>query len=647
MSEWDKLKQPGIWSTTTMIADLVLPTLSQLIERPILVIQNDTIIQVNGIENFSQPPNSVNELPIVIIKTGNHYDAAEIEQPSIWGQISKELILNNKTATSIKDVVNLLPDIFPNTPNTIPASSMNKPTEDNMIHNPTSCQCYSCVNNVILPEQPKDNPKPKRAKRLLVDARWINKHLEMQITNMPLIDEMMETFSEPNVVTGSLDLTQFYWQIPVSEQYGKYFTIATHLGTHTPQVVVQGDQSAPRAGQTTINKIIEGIPGCIALIDDIAIAAPTPDEFLNRLEKVLQRLVDYGDPNFGPGIKLRGDKMVILSDNIKYMGMKVIKGHLYADQEKADKILQWQVPEDLIGLQSYASFVSYFRPFFKNTSIEIAPIIDLQKLPKYSRKEHWTQKHQDIFDKVKVLLTSLPALKIADTTATGGHLHVFHDWSKKGYAGLLAQETTDPSTGKTFLEPVQYFSRLAKNAELRYKVSEGEMNSAVMAIQKWQHFLRGRPFILHSDSSVVYHVLKNYKNTSKVLSRLASDIQGMSFKVKHISTKDNPMDYFSRLVVNETRICDTDKEHVNIPDLDKDGHVELTNEPHQSPCYSGDDMANEVLDDTTSQPTTERKTILTNIKQAVTSVSKTSNAQKTANLIDPVTISKGVPLDIV
>ena len=179
----------------------------------------------------------------------------------------------------------------------------------------------------------------------------------------------------------------------------------------------------------------------------------------------------------------------------------------------------------------------------------------------------------------------------------------------------------------TYGEIYHDFSRLAKKAELRYKVSEGEMNSAVAAIQKWQHYLRGRPFILHSDSSVVYHVLKNYKNTSKVLGRLASDIQGMCFKVKHISTKTNPTDYFTRLVFNEQRVCDTHKEDTNIPYLDGNGTVEQRQEPFETDYYDGDNMDNEVADEEDDQDNKDevidRHTIVASINEAIQKIQTT------------------------
>ena len=83
------------------------------------------------------------------------------------------------------------------------------------------------------------------------------------------------------------------------------------------------------------------------------------------------------------------------------MGFSIKKGHIYADQKKADKILLWEEPKTLTELQSYASFISYFRIFFKNTSTTIQPILELEKLQKYKKEIHWKQEHQDIFDNVK------------------------------------------------------------------------------------------------------------------------------------------------------------------------------------------------------------------------------------------------------
>ena len=93
-------------------------------------------------------------------------------------------------------------------------------------------------------------------------------------------------------------------------------------------------------------------------------------------------------------------------------------------------------------------------------------------------------------------------LKIIDTSPSTGKFHIHYDFSTIGYVALLSQETNDQETGKMNLRPVQCFSCLKKKSELRCKVSEGEMNSALVAIQLWSHYLKGKEFILHSDSSV-------------------------------------------------------------------------------------------------------------------------------------------------
>ena len=595
INEWDRIKIDGVWWTQSPVADVVLPTISQYMEQPFLVIQDDKIWSINGVEALEQPPNCINEQPLIILrnKDKNHYEAVIPKYKDIWDNISKAMISKEISMIEKKMVHNLYPDDFS------AEYENNVPQEKS-----------KDINHTKNYKDKKD--KPKRAKRVLIDARFANKHIEMQVANLPVIEELLESFSYPNVVTGSIDLTQFYWQIPVTERYGKIFTVSTHLGTHTPQVVQQGDMCAVRAAQETTKKIIKDIPGVSALIDDICITAPTPTEFLNRFEKVLERLENCADPEFGPGIKIRGDKCVILSDNINYMGFKIVKGQLIADKKKAEKILNWKIPENLTDLQSYCSFISYFRIFFRNASLKIQPILELEKLQKYKKEEHWTEEHQSIFDEVKKILTNLPTLKIIDTSPNAGKLHIHHDWSVKGYGALLSQETIDDETGKISLRPIQYFSRLAKKSELRYKVSEGEMNSAIAAIQKWSHYLRGKQFILHSDSSVVYHVLKNYKNTSRVLGRLAAVIQGMCFKVKHISTKENPADYFSRLVVTEERICNTDKKEPNIPKLSNNGDVILNEEEYETDIYDGDDIF-ESEDEQENED--EVSTVKENIKQ--------------------------------
>merc|ERR1712240_427718 len=330
--------------------------------------------------------------------------------------------------------------------------------------------------------------------------------------------------------------------------------IATHLGTHSPNSVQQGDSSAVATGTNVANLLIEDIPGTKCLIDDIAIAAPCPHTWIDKLETILKRMRSIGEK--GKPLKYRPDKLTVLADKISFLGFNIEQGFLKPDPKKIEKVNNWARPKMLTELQSFIGFVNFFRDFIENCSAKCKPLIKLIN-SSYGQLSTWEDKHQQTFDQIKTIMQNLPKLKIVDTTKNAPPIHIYHDASKIGYGGILAQSTVNPRTGKSAIYPVYYFSGLTRGAEKNYKISEAELNSLTILIKKYRYLLRGKVFVIHSDSSVVYHTLKNLQNDipcfSSVIGRLATELNGLSFQVRHISTKLNPTDYFSRCVPQEQK----------------------------------------------------------------------------------------------
>jgi hypothetical protein len=58
-------------------------------------------------------------------------------------------------------------------------------------------------------------------------------------------------------------------------------------------------------------------------------------------------------------------------------------------------------------------------------------------LKKKGTKFNWSKKCEDIFDKLKGLLTAMPIIKVADPSK---YFAVFLDTSKEGLGGVLTQD---------------------------------------------------------------------------------------------------------------------------------------------------------------------------------------------------------------
>ena len=531
---WRALKEDKKWATDSPIEDFVILALSEYIETPILLLSPEKIEKVEG---FFSKTTYAKTKALVMFRSTDHFSGIDINgQTEHWEYLLSHLRRNDMERINLEDAVNIL--------------TLKLAKEVNSQDTPSEIE-------------PKQRSKPEQSYRLLVQSKWANMHTETQAVVMPSSQELLQTFGPPNKVYGSLDIANFYWQIPVTENYSKIYTVATHLGTHSPESVQQGDASACAAGMNVARKLTYGIKDTACLLDDIAIAAVCPHSWIDKLEEVLKRMRAIGEP--GKPLKYRPDKLTVLSNKISFLGFVVEEGFLKADPKKIEKAKEWAVPKTVIELMSFLGFVNFFRDFIDNCSSKCKTLIDLSN-NSYDKLSEWTDTHQKDFEVLKNELQTLPKLKIIDTSKNAPMIHIYHDASKTGYGGIVGQQCTNPKTGRKAIYPVYYFSRLARGAEKNYKMSEAEMNSLTSVVKKYRYLLRGRQFVIHSDSAVVYFTVRNLQEdipcSSSVIGRLATELNGLSFQVNHISTKKNPTDYFSRCIPQEEKISEFGK---NVP----------------------------------------------------------------------------------
>ncbi|XP_054272755.1 uncharacterized protein K02A2.6-like [Macrosteles quadrilineatus] len=91
-----------------------------------------------------------------------------------------------------------------------------------------------------------------------------------------------------------LDLEAAYLQLAVAEESQELLTLATHKGLVRLRRLPYGLSSAPALFQAAMDKIIGGLPGTVAYLDDVLVGGSSREEALTRLEHVLQRLQGYG-----------------------------------------------------------------------------------------------------------------------------------------------------------------------------------------------------------------------------------------------------------------------------------------------------------------------------------------------------------------
>ncbi|XP_071917089.1 uncharacterized protein [Coffea arabica] len=87
-------------------------------------------------------------------------------------------------------------------------------------------------------------------------------------------------------------------------------------------------------------------------------------------------------------------------------------------------------------------------------------------------------------------------------------------------------------------KPVAYFSEKLNGASLNYSTYDKELMALVRALQTWQHYLRPREFILHTDHESLKHI-KSQTKLSKRHARWVAFIDSFAFVIKYKVGKTN------------------------------------------------------------------------------------------------------------
>ena len=162
----------------------------------------------------------------------------------------------------------------------------------------------------------------------------------------------------------------------------------------------------------------------------------------------------------------------------------------------------------------------YYRKFIEDFLIISNHITSLQKK---GNKFVWNHKCEDNFNKLILLLTTAPILKIEDPDKD---FAICTDACNEGLGGVLTQEG----------HAIAYGSRKLKIHEQNYATYDLELAAIIHALKMWHHHLIGKIFLLMSHNiSLKYMFDQQNINTRK--SRWLGFLNEYDFEIKHIKGK--------------------------------------------------------------------------------------------------------------
>ncbi|XP_054289364.1 uncharacterized protein K02A2.6-like [Macrosteles quadrilineatus] len=178
---------------------------------------------------------------------------------------------------------------------------------------------------------------------------------DFKVTLNPVLQTEHYPLPQPEDIFASLsgctyfsvvDLTNAYQQLAVAEDSQHLLTLTTHKGLFRLRRLPFGLSSAPAIFQAVIDQIINGLPGTVAYLDDVLVGGSTREEAFYRLEKLLQRLMEFG-------VQVNGSKCKFLQPEVEYLGYVISASGVSPQQGIVEAIQKAPEPTSKDELRAY------------------------------------------------------------------------------------------------------------------------------------------------------------------------------------------------------------------------------------------------------------------------------------------------------
>nr|BAB88749.1 integrase [Silene latifolia] len=201
--------------------------------------------------------------------------------------------------------------------------------------------------------------------------------------------------------------------------------------------------------------------------------------------------------------------------------MYIVSGTgITVDHDNIVAIQSWPTPKTITELRG-SMIASFYRRLSRTSSSVVAPITECMKKGEF----HWTESAQQSFERIKKLMCETPILKLPDFDQL---FEVECDASGVGIGAVLIQAQ----------KPVAYFSEKLNGAKLKYSTYDKEFYAIIRAVMHWSHYLKPKPFVLHSDHEALKYINGQHKLSHRH-AKWVEYLQSFTFSSKYKEGKQN------------------------------------------------------------------------------------------------------------
>ena len=359
--------------------------------------------------------------------------------------------------------------------------------------------------------------------RLCVDYRLLNARTKRFSYPIPLIDQLFGLVRSRRPRHFSrIDLKSGFNLLRVDPSSVPLTAFKTAFGLFEFNVMPFGLANAPAFFQRFMTSIFADIVGqyVVVYMDDILIFSESPELHVAHVTEVLKRLVTNN-------LVANPDKCLFGVEEIDFLGCSISSQGISMEQLKLRTVQSWEVPRTKRALQRFLGFCNYYRRFFPNLA---SVTHSLYLAASGTGPLTLSESQVSDFQNTKRLFESNVLLRFPDFSKP---LVIRGDASDKAIGISLSQ--LDPLLPEVPPQPIVFYSRKLRPAEVHLPVLEKELTCIVEAFKQWRHLLLSSPheILVLTDHKNLQDFVTQRKLSQKLFrwQRLFADF---NFRVAHV-----------------------------------------------------------------------------------------------------------------
>ena len=379
--------------------------------------------------------------------------------------------------------------------------------------------------------------------RCCIDFRRLNALTVKDSHPLPHICETLESLAGAAHYS-TFDLNSGFWQVPMDEESKQYtaFTLGS-MGLYECESMPFGLCNAPPTFQRLMQNCLGelNLTYCLIYLDDVIVFSETPEEHLQRMRVVFNRLREHS-------LKLKPSKCEVFKSKINYLAHHVSKKGVLPLKKNLESIAQCPPPDTYTKVKSFVGLVGHYRYFIKGFAKIAALLYDLTSGDNKDKKsEHvdLSPETLEAFDRLKAACLQAPILAFLDFDKP---FLLEMDASGRGLGAVLSQK----QAGGQY-HPIAYASRVMNETEQRYHSNKEEFLTLKWVVTEQFHeylspYGKNRnEFVVRTNNNPLTYIFSS-ANLDAAGQRWVARLASYNFSLEYQKGKDNTVaDFLSQM----------------------------------------------------------------------------------------------------